>query len=112
LNHYFGPQFGPVDADSSGPKERLKTDYDNRPPAPFGKHRFEGAPRVGSFKKNLHRFAKASATAPDQTGQTASQSGLFAQGAGVHVDFHADLHFDNLRGLPRHSASSQLRSAR
>jgi hypothetical protein len=28
---------------------------------------------------------------------------LFARRAGVHVDFHAHRHFDNLRGLPGHA---------
>ena len=30
---------------------------------------------------------------------------LFARGAGVHVDFHAHRHFDNLRSFPGHSSS-------
>ena len=30
---------------------------------------------------------------------------LFACGAGVHVDFHANRHFDNLRSFPGHSKS-------
>jgi len=29
--------------------------------------------------------------------------GLFTRSAGVHVDFHADRHFDNFRSLPGHS---------
>src|SRR5246500_5643344 len=37
---------------------------------------------------------------------------LLTRSAGVHVDFHAHLHFDNLRSLPSHPGSSQVRSAR
>jgi len=32
-----------------------------------------------------------------------SRSGLFARCAGIHVDFHAHRHFDNLWSLPVHS---------
>jgi hypothetical protein len=32
------------------------------------------------------------------------QRALLARGAGVHVDFHAHRHFDNLWGLPGHSS--------
>jgi hypothetical protein len=34
--------------------------------------------------------------------------GLFARGAGVHVDFHAHRHFDNSRSLPGHSVLPSL----
>jgi len=39
---------------------------------------------------------------PIEPGRT-FRCGLFARCAGVHVDFHADRHFDNFRGLPGHS---------
>jgi hypothetical protein len=35
-------------------------------------------------------------------GQVAAKSLLFARRAGVHVDFHADRHFNDLRCLPGH----------
>lgn len=38
-------------------------------------------------------------------------SGLLARSAGVHVDFHADRHFHDLRSFPGHSGSPQVLSA-
>jgi len=35
--------------------------------------------------------------------RTSPRCGLFANCAGVHVDFHAHRHFDNLRSFPGHS---------
>jgi hypothetical protein len=37
---------------------------------------------------------------------------LFARGAGIHVDFHANRHFDDLRCFPGHLISPSLRRER
>ena len=41
----------------------------------------------------------------------ARSSVLLARSAGVHVDFHADRHFHDLRSFPGHSGSPQVLSA-
>jgi hypothetical protein len=41
-----------------------------------------------------------------------SQCSLFARCAGVHVDFHAHRHFDNLRSFPSHSSLPSMVLAR
>jgi hypothetical protein len=51
--------------------------------------------------------AAARSSGAARAGQTVRCS-LFASCAGVHVDFHAHRHLDNLRSLPSHSGSSQL----
>ena len=51
--------------------------------------------------------AARSSRAPPEPGRTFRCS-LLARCAGVHVDFHAHRHFDDLRSLPSHSGSSQL----
>src|SRR6185312_3478253 len=61
----------------------------------YGK-KFAGRPSAGRNRR-LPRPAAESAGA----GQNASL--LFARRADVHVDFHAHLHFDDLRSFPGHS---------
>jgi hypothetical protein len=41
------------------------------------------------------------------TEAAAGSSVLLARSAGVHVDFHADRHFHDLRSFPSHSGVSQ-----
>lgn len=62
---------------------------------------FEGRAEVRSRGEDRNKRLPRLATQCCEAGQSASL--LLARCADVHVDFHAHLHFDDLRSLPGHS---------
>jgi hypothetical protein len=68
--------------------------------------RYEGSVRLGLLRPGggaaISR-APARLRAADCRRSRADRCSLFARCAGVHVDFHAHRHFDDLRSFPGHS---------
>ena len=64
---------------------------------------------AGSTASGVCRGSKA--RLPLEPGRS-SRCGLFARRAGIHVDFHAHRHFDNLRRFPGHSSLPRIKMAR
>ncbi|CCD88899.1 protein of unknown function [Bradyrhizobium sp. ORS 285] len=58
-------------------------------------------PRTGWHIRD-HRSPPSSVDVPIPAGPGRHTRQLFAGGAGIHVDFHADRHFNNLRCFPGH----------
>ena len=57
------------------------------------------------------RLPRLKGKIPREPGRS-SRCSLFARCAGVHVDFHAHRHFDNLRSFPGHSSLPRMVLAR